>query len=107
MILPAHAVAPGMIGMAAGQYGPPTAWQGTAVNNGATPQPTLWHSPQPCNILTLRGGFFTRPGRAGADRVGVPVSALILGVPGDAIAVVLGLLMFGLLFLLLEGIDRI
>jgi hypothetical protein len=37
----------------------------------------------------------------------VPVNALILGLPGDVIAVVLGVLMFGLLFLLLEGIDRI
>jgi hypothetical protein len=37
----------------------------------------------------------------------VPASALILGLPGDVIAVVLGVLMFGLLFLLLEGIDRI
>jgi hypothetical protein len=26
------------IGMAAGQYGPATAWQGAAVNNGPTPQ---------------------------------------------------------------------
>jgi hypothetical protein len=37
----------------------------------------------------------------------VPVSALILGLPGDVIAIVLGIVMFGLLFLLLEGIDRI
>jgi hypothetical protein len=37
----------------------------------------------------------------------VPVSALILGLPGDVIAVVLGVVMFALLFLLLEGIDRI
>jgi hypothetical protein len=35
------------------------------------------------------------------------VFALIAGLPGDAIAVVLGLLGFALLFLLLEGIDRI
>jgi len=37
----------------------------------------------------------------------VPQIALILGLPGDVIAVVLGIVMFGLLFLLLEGIDRI
>jgi hypothetical protein len=37
----------------------------------------------------------------------VSTSALILGIPGDAIAVILGIAMFGLLFLLLEGIDRI
>jgi hypothetical protein len=37
----------------------------------------------------------------------MPASALILGLPGDLIAVVLGVVMFALLFLLLEGIDRI
>jgi hypothetical protein len=37
----------------------------------------------------------------------VEISALILGIPGDALAVVLGLVMFALLFALLEGIDRI
>jgi hypothetical protein len=34
-------------------------------------------------------------------------TALILGLPGDVIAVILGLVMFGLLLALLEGIDRI
>jgi hypothetical protein len=33
--------------------------------------------------------------------------ASITGIAGDAVAVVLGLVIFGLLFLLLEGIDRI
>jgi hypothetical protein len=33
--------------------------------------------------------------------------ALIAGLPGDAIAVILGLLGFAVLYLLLEGIDRI
>jgi hypothetical protein len=32
--------------------------------------------------------------------------ATFLGLPGDAVAVVLGILMFALLLLLLEGIDR-
>jgi hypothetical protein len=33
--------------------------------------------------------------------------ASISGIAGDAVAVVLGLVIFGVLFLLLEGIDRI
>jgi hypothetical protein len=33
--------------------------------------------------------------------------ALIAGIPGDAVAVILGLIGFGVLYLLLEGIDRI
>jgi hypothetical protein len=39
--------------------------------------------------------------------VGVAISALILGAPGDVIAIVLGLLAFGLLLALLDGIGRI
>jgi hypothetical protein len=35
------------------------------------------------------------------------VIASIAGIPGDAVGIVLGLLVFGLLLLLLEGIDRI
>jgi hypothetical protein len=37
----------------------------------------------------------------------MPAIALILGLPGDVIAVVLGIVMFAVLLLLLEGIDRI
>jgi hypothetical protein len=37
----------------------------------------------------------------------VLLSATFLGLPGDAVAVLLGCLMFALLGLLLEGIDRI
>jgi hypothetical protein len=37
----------------------------------------------------------------------VPLIATISGVAGDLVAVVLGLLIFAVLFLLLEGIDRI
>jgi hypothetical protein len=37
----------------------------------------------------------------------VAITALIAGIPGDALAVVLGLIAFGVLLLLLEGIDRI
>jgi hypothetical protein len=39
--------------------------------------------------------------------LGVDTLALILGLPGDVIAVVLGIVMFAVLFLLLEGIDRV
>ena len=35
------------------------------------------------------------------------VWAALLGSPGDAVAVVLAVVMFALLFLLLEGLDRI
>ncbi len=35
------------------------------------------------------------------------ITALIAGIPGDVLAIVLGVLAFGLLFVLLEGIDRI
>jgi hypothetical protein len=37
----------------------------------------------------------------------VAITALIAGIPGDALAIVLGVLAFALLFLVLEGIDRI
>ena len=37
----------------------------------------------------------------------MPAIALILGLPGDVIAAVLGIVMFAVLLLLLEGIDRI
>jgi hypothetical protein len=37
----------------------------------------------------------------------VILAATFLGLPGDAIAVLLGVLMFALLLLLLEGIDRV
>jgi hypothetical protein len=39
--------------------------------------------------------------------MGVTIFALILGAPGDLVAVVLGLLAFALLLVLLEGIDRV
>lgn len=35
------------------------------------------------------------------------MTATILGLPGDALAVVLAVVMFALLLLLLEGLDRI
>jgi hypothetical protein len=35
------------------------------------------------------------------------MTATLLGIPGDVVAVVLGVLMFALLLALLEGLDRI
>ena len=48
-----------------------------------------------------------RPGRGRIDIGSVPTIASISGVGGDLLAVVIGVLLFGLLLLLLEGVDRI
>jgi len=45
--------------------------------------------------------------RSRIDSPGVLLIASISGIAGDAVAVVLGLVIFGVLLLLLEGIDRI
>jgi hypothetical protein len=70
-----------------------------------------------------RPGILMRPGRGRIDSRNVPpiassvvsitapiapsVLSSISGVAGDVVAVVLGLLIFAVLFVLLEGIDRI
>jgi hypothetical protein len=39
--------------------------------------------------------------------VNVIVSATLLGIPGDVVAVLLGILLFAILLVLIEGIDRV
>ncbi|MGI8802213.1 MAG: hypothetical protein ACR2KV_08580 [Solirubrobacteraceae bacterium] len=51
-----------------------------------------------CNIFTAAVGLFPWP---------VLVTATFLGIPGDAVAVLLGVVMFLVLLLLLEGVDRV
>jgi hypothetical protein len=48
-----------------------------------------------------------RPARGRIDSSHVPLIAAISGVAGDLVAVVLGLVIFAVLLLVLEGIDRI
>jgi hypothetical protein len=35
------------------------------------------------------------------------ITGAILGIPGDVLAIVLGLLVFAVLYLLVEGLDRV
>ena len=41
------------------------------------------------------------------DSEGMTVLAALLGIPGDVLAIVLGVVMFAILWLLIEGLDRI
>lgn len=54
-----------------------------------------------------RPAILMRPGRVRIDSRRVLVSAAISGLAGDVVAVVLGLLVFAVLLVVLEAIDRI